>query len=106
MPKLQSFLDKLGAQDDMDEALKTSSYLVAASFAFSSILNYILAKMIVVSNPGSEAYNEELGKLTALSFPVIALPCTFILVGATFYLFHKIHKITGEEIEEFLLIGK
>lgn len=106
---LEKLADCLQQGDDkqkMDAALKNSSYLVALSFAFSSVLNYVLAKMIVVSQPGTEIYNEELGKLTALSYPVIALPCTVIMVFAMFYLFKQIHKITGKDIEEFLIVGK
>ena len=105
MEKLQAKIAELQAQARLDHALKNSSYMVAFSFAFSSVLNYILASWIVVSAPGTAAYNEELGKLTALSYPVIALPCTIIMGIALFYLIRHIQKITGHSIEEYMLMG-
>ena len=86
-----------------EKALARCSYIVAASFALSSALNYILAKLILVSPPGSTAFSEELGKMTALSYPVIALPSAVVMLGAVWYLFARIGKLTGRGIEEFIV---
>jgi hypothetical protein len=85
-----------------ERRLKIASYLVAGSFFLSSFLNYMLAKLILVSPPGTIAFTEELGRMTALSFPVIALPCTLVLVGALFYLLNGIQKLTHLQLEELL----
>lgn len=77
-----------------ERRLRSASYMVAASFFMSAALNYVLARVILVSPPGTTAYSEELGKMTALSFPVIALPSTLVLMGALFYLLHNIRKLT------------
>lgn len=106
LEKLNAVLDNTHSQARLASVLKNSSYMVAFSFLFSSILNYVLAKAIVVSAPGTEAYNAELGKLAVYSYPVIALPCTVIMMASLFYLMHHLQKITGQEIEEFLLLGK
>jgi hypothetical protein len=106
LDKLKTELDNHHAQKRLADVLKNSSYMVSFSFLFSAVLNYVLAKTIVVSLPGTEAYNAELGKLTIYSYPVIALPCTVIMMGALFYLMHHLQKITGKDIEEFLLLGK
>lgn len=82
--------------------LRNTSYLVASSFFLSSALNYILAKWIVVSAPGTSAYTEELGKMTALSFPVIALPSMIVMMGSLFYLFKGIEKLTALSLEDIL----
>jgi hypothetical protein len=105
LEKLKATIAAQKAEAAMKKVLCNSSYLVSASFALSSALNYLLAVFIVVSQPGSEAYNEELGKMTALSYPVIALPSTIIMAIALFYLINRIQKITGHEIEDFLIIG-
>ena len=105
LDKLQKCISEMNIQKQMNVVLKRSSYLVASSFLFSSILNYVLATAIVVSKPGTVAYNEELGKLTALSYPVIALPCTLIMAAALFYMIHHIQKLTDKDIEEFLAIS-
>jgi hypothetical protein len=91
-------------QHDSEPAFETklvvAGYMVASSFFLSSVLNYILAKVILVSEPGSVAFSEELGKMTALSFPVIALPSTIVLMTALFYLLHHIKKLTHLDVED------
>ena len=56
--------------------------------------------MIVVSPAGTTAFNQELGKMTALSFPVIAVPCAILLVLAVLYLVSGIRKQTGLDMAE------
>ena len=71
------------------------TYLVALSFLVSTVLNYALARIIVVSAPGTTAFNEELGRMTALSYPVIVVPSMIIVFGTLFYLIRGILKETG-----------
>lgn len=80
--------------------LTNASFMVAGSFFLSSVLNYILAKVILVSQPGTVEFTEQLGKMTALSFPVIALPSTLVLMGVLFYLLHHIRKMTHLETDD------
>jgi hypothetical protein len=47
--------------------------LLAGTFFFSSVANYVLARWVVTSPAGTEAFNQELGRLTLLSYPVIAI---------------------------------
>lgn len=83
-----------------ERCLKIASYMVAASFFLSAVLNYVLAKMILVSQPGTTAFSEELGKMTALSFPVIALPSMLVLAGALMYLLSSIRKLTHLTLDD------
>jgi hypothetical protein len=100
--KVDTALEKLGTKNDFERALTNASYLMALSFVLSSILNYVLAIVILVSEPGTEAFNAELGKMSALSFPVIAVPATIVMMFALFYLFKQIKKLTQLELEEIL----
>lgn len=104
--KLNQVVADKNAELRLQQVLKNCSYFVTVSFAFSATMNYLLAVWIVVSDPGTAAYNEELGKMTALSYPVIALPSMVLMAGALFYLIHHIQKITEQSIEEFLYIKK
>lgn len=99
---LNQALNEKNAQAGFSKVLALSSYVVAGSFFLSSALNYILAKMILVSEPGTTAYTEELGRMTALSYPVIVIPSTILLVGALWYVFSQIQKLTGEDIDQFI----
>lgn len=85
-----------------DQRLIRASWIIAASFLVSSILNYLLATLIVTSQPGTVEYNAELGKMTALSFPVIAVPAMIMMMGAMFYLFRGITHMTGMPFEDII----
>jgi len=101
--KVSAALEQNQSEAAFENALKNASYLMALSFVVSSILNYILAKVILVSAPGTEAFNAELGKMNALSIPVIAIPATIVMMFALFYLFKQIKKLTQLELEDILI---
>jgi hypothetical protein len=101
--KVSAALNTNGTEQAFDKALVNATYLITLSFILSSILNYILAKILLVSAPGTEAFNAELGKMNALSFPVIALPATIIMMLALFYLFKRIKALTHLELEDILI---
>lgn len=101
--KVSAALQQTGNETAFAQALKNASYLVAMSFFLSSFLNYALAKYLLVSPPGTEAFNAELGKMTALSFPVIAVPAMLVMMGALFYLFSRIKSLTRLELEDILI---
>ncbi len=101
--KVSNALNINGTEQEFDKALVNATYLMTLSFILSSILNYILAKVLLVSAPGTEAFNAELGKMNALSFPVIAVPATIIMMLALFYLFKRIKALTHLELEDILI---
>jgi intracellular septation protein A len=99
---LDQSLANAGATDLFEKKMAISSYIVAGSFFLSAALNYILAKVILVSPPGTSEYTEELGRMTALSYPVIVIPSMLMLITALWYIFSQIKKLTGEDLEHFL----
>jgi hypothetical protein len=100
--KVDDALLRLGTKPAFERALVNASYLIALSFIISSILNYILAVVILVSEPVTESFNAELGNMSALSFPVIAVPATIVMMIALFYLFKQIKKLTQLNFEDIL----
>lgn len=102
--KIQKKLCENNAIEVFDARLVRATYLLGCTFFFSSAMNYILAKWIVVSSSGSTAFNEELGRMTLLSYPMIVVP-TMIMMGALFYyLWRTIRGLTGLTLEEVLAI--
>jgi hypothetical protein len=89
-------------EEAFEKCLVTATYMVAGSFFLSSTLNYILAKVILLSPPGTPEYTAELGKMMGLSFPVIALPSTIVLMAALFYLFRRIGQLTQLKLEDMI----
>lgn len=100
--KISASLRENQTTADFERHLKIASYLVAGSFFLSGTLNYALAKIILVSAPGTTEFAEELGKMTALSFPIIALPCTLVLAGTLYYLLSNIQKLTRLSLDEIM----
>jgi hypothetical protein len=71
------------------------------SFFLSAVLNYILAVKILVGEPGTQEFTESLGRMTALSFPVITIPMMIVMGGLMFYIIKTIQSVTQLEFEDF-----
>ncbi|MBM7035306.1 VC0807 family protein [Vibrio ulleungensis] len=89
-----------GTKQAFERSLMNSNYLFASTFGFSSVMNYILATYIVTSPAGTAAFNEELGKLTLYSYPVIAIPSTLMMMGIFYYMWRQIRTMTSLETEQ------
>lgn len=100
--KLENKLVQNNQLATFQASLRRAGMGVSGSFFLSAALNYILARIIVVSPAGTEAFNQEIGRMTALSFPVIVLPTMIILMASIFYLFWQISRLTGESIDTFI----
>lgn len=100
--KIEERLAERGNKAEFDNTLKYTTLILAASFFLSSILNYGLAKYILQSPPGTEAFNQELGQMTALSYPVIVLPSLVVTLGALWYMISGIKRLTDFSLEEIM----
>jgi hypothetical protein len=65
-------------------------------------MNYLLATWIVVSPAGTAEFNEELGRLTLLSYPMIALPSMLFMMLALYYLVRAVRDLAGLSLSEAL----
>jgi len=100
--RIDQALTDHGNHSRFEEALVVASWVLAGSFLLSSILNYVLARVLLLAPPGTEEFNAQLGKMTALSYPVIALPAMLVMMGALFYLFRRICQLTHMELDEIV----
>src|SRR5690606_12890914 len=100
---LYAALDSNGKTELFERRMAQASMIVAGSFFVSSVLNYVLAKVILVSSTATTEISEMTGRMTALTYPVIALPKMLILMRAILFVFSQIHKLTGESLEIFLV---
>lgn len=88
--------------DEFDQMMVKATWMLASSFVLSAVLNFLLAKWIVVSESGTDAFNSELGTMNLYSYPVIVLPCMVITMFAMFYVFSNIKKLTGLDLEDLV----
>ncbi|MGD8111673.1 VC0807 family protein [Vibrio sp. TRT 21S02] len=93
-------LKENGKSEAFERCLMSSNYLFASTFAFSSAMNYFLATWIVTSPAGTPAFNEELGKLTLYSYPIIAIPSMLMMFGIFYYVWRQIRAMTSLETEQ------
>ena len=76
--------------------------MLAATFFFSAVGNFILTRWIVSSPAGTTAFNEELGRLTLLSYPIIAVPSMVMMMGLMFWLARGAKALTGLDLGDML----
>ena len=100
--KIHEQLERNGQTEHFETRLLRATYLLSGTFFFSSFMNYVLAKWIVVSPAGTEAFNDELGRMTLLSYPMIAIPSMIMLMAIFYYLWKTIHGLTGLSLEEIM----
>ena len=102
--KIETKLHELGNNQAFERRLQNATYLLSSTFLFSAVMNYILAKWIVTSPSGTAAFNEELGQMTLLSYPMIAIPATIMMAAILFYLWRTIRSLTGFKLEEIMVM--
>ena len=102
--KIRQKLDERDNAVVFEARLLNATYLLGSTFFFSAVMNYILAKWIVTSPTGSAEFNEQLGQMTLLSYPMIAIPSMLMMLAIFYYLWRTIHGMTGLALEEILHI--
>jgi hypothetical protein len=100
--RVQQELSARGNNELFERRLRLANTLLAGTFFFSSAMNYALASWIVTSPAGSPSFNEELGRLTLLSYPAIALPSMLMLMALLLFLAHSAQRLSGLKFAEML----
>ncbi len=101
--KIKQKLAERGNTVEFENRLLKATYLLGSTFFFSATMNYFLATWIVTSPAGTTAFNEELGRLTMLSYPVIAIPAMLMMFTIFYYLWRTINTMTGLKLDEILV---
>jgi intracellular septation protein A len=100
--RVTAALKAKGSTVAFEQRLRQGTVLLAGTFFFSAVANYVLARWVVTSPAGTEAFNQELGRLTLLSYPVIAIPSTLMMMGLLFWLAREARRLTGLPMGEML----
>ena len=101
--RIHDELDKHNNRVQFDSRLDRANTLLAGTFLFSAVMNYFLAKLIVTSESGSAAFNEELGRMTLLSYPVIAIPSMIMMLAIFWFIWRTVNQLTGLSLEEVMV---
>lgn len=102
IPVVDAALDKNQARPGFERLMLSTTMVLAASFALSAVLNFFLAVWLLKSPAGTPEFNEELGKMTALSYPVIVVPSLLVMMLAVWMLIRGLKRLTGLEMHDIL----
>ena len=100
--KIEQKINQQNKKVEFKRVLEKSTFLLSISFLISTILNFLLAFLLVKSPAGSIAFNEEIGLMTALSYPVIVIPSMIMMGISVWYLCKKIMLLTEYQFEEII----
>jgi hypothetical protein len=102
VPRVDAALEARGARPQFDKLMARAGGLVTASFFISAVLNFLLARWLLTAPTGSEQFNEQLSKMNILSWPIIVLPSTGMMMWALWGLMAGIKELTGLGMEDIL----
>jgi hypothetical protein len=98
--KVQAALKEHDSEAAFEKLLEKCTWFLAGSFLLSAALNFLLARWIVVSPSGSDAFNTEVAKMMAWSWPVIVVPSLIIMSVTLWMLLSGIYRFTGLKLED------
>jgi len=98
--RIEAALKQKNTEGEFNKSLVNATWIIAASFVFSAVANYLLAKWVVVSESGTDAFNSELGTIAVYGYLMIGLPATVFTLGAAVYAFKSMVKHTGLAFED------
>jgi hypothetical protein len=97
--------ERLRASDNekgFEMLLRNCTLWLALSFLISAILNFMLAKVFIQSETGTDMFTQEMGKMTFWSYIIIMVPSMAIMIFILYRLIQGIQRMTGLTMEEFL----
>jgi hypothetical protein len=103
--RVQAALQARGTTAQFEHRLRQGTHLLAGTFFFSAVANFFLTRAVVTSPAGTEAFNAELGRLTLLSYPIIAIPSMLMMMGMLYWLARQAKGLTGLELGDMLHSG-
>ena len=102
VPKIEYALCKNQTVKQFDRLMFRATIVLASSFLMSASLNYAVARYFIRSETGTAAFNEELGRMTAWSWVIIAVPCLLVVAILLWHVLNGIQKFTGLTLDQIL----
>lgn len=100
--RIDAALAERNTRGEFTRLLRAASYLLAVAFFISSGLNYALARHLLKSPPGTEAFNGELAKMHLWSWPVIVVPSMIMMMFALWRFLNGLQAATGLTLDELM----
>ena len=98
--KINVILDARNEHRNFNRLMTQTTVILSVSFFLSAVLNFILARAILKSPSGTPEFNQELGRVTALSYPIIVIPSLIVTVIGIWWMIKNLKNLTGLNSEE------
>ena len=104
--RVDAALAERGERPAFERLMRHASIWLAVSFLVSAVLNFGLARYILKSPPATPAFNEELGKMHLLVWPVIVIPSMVVMMTVFWKLISGLNRLTGLTTDEIFKTEK
>lgn len=102
MDKLKRILKKKRKFRVFYRQMVRSSYLLWGAYLVNAALNFILSRTVVSAPAGTIEFTQQVGELTALSFPVVTFPTVVMVIGVLYYLFSSIKDDIDQSLDRLM----
>ncbi|WP_404425458.1 VC0807 family protein [Nibricoccus sp. IMCC34717] len=102
VPKIESALEARGTKAAFETLIFRCSLALAANFLVSAVLNFFVARWLLTSEPGTEAFNAELGKMHTLGTVITLVPALAAMMFILWRLFGGLERLTGLTQDEMM----
>ncbi|QDK45800.1 hypothetical protein DOM22_11895 [Bdellovibrio sp. ZAP7] len=106
---LEEKLKEHGKQAEFHDHMRKATMWLSLSFAFSAVLNFVLARKIfldidstLAADAQSIILNEQIAKMTTWSMAIIMVPSMIFLLGIFWYLMKGVKEYAGLSTDELL----
>jgi hypothetical protein len=100
--RVETALAARGQAPAFEALMRRSGMWLALSFIVSAPVNFVLARYILRSPPGTPEFNAELGKMHIIVWPVIVIPSMIALMIIFWKLLNGLAALTGLTTDEIL----
>ncbi len=100
--KIDAILAVRNAQGDFQRLLSSANRLLALAMFVSAFINFFLARYLLRSPPGTEAFNAELGKMHWIGPLVLAVTGMPMMMYALWRLFKGLETLCGLTFDELV----
>ena len=100
--RISAIVEERKVKREFDQVFVIASYLLALSFLLSTVINYVLARIIVTAPAGTALFNEQIGHMTALGFAVISVPMMVLMVLVMIFILRRLSALTGLSWEDLV----
>lgn len=95
VPRVDAALTARGEHERFEERLRRASIWLAVTFIASAPVNFLLARYVLRSPPGTPEFNAELGKMHWVALLVIAVPSMGAMMLVFWKLINSLAELSG-----------